>query len=266
MGRRAPGLVLILTAAVLAADDWESLGKEWHKSLARYDQALARAGSARARRRVAHPFGKYARRLRKYVREHANTPANAPALVEILRFTPSSDERHRIMVHLRENHLRSSYLIGAVDALTRIGDDEARRTLRDIAERHPDNVTRDAASRGLYELGYLHPGKYAPEVSGPAHAGGNVTLTAQRGKIVVLVFCTEEQETWRKERDLAEHWTGPPAVVLDVSRTWKHADAIARRWNASGRPRVWVIDQKGVISAKDVWGDALVARVKSLVK
>ena len=266
MTRRVAALLLVLVSVAGAAEDWARLGREWHLALARYDRALGRLRSDRARRSIAHPFRKFAKRLRAYVQDHANSPAAAPGFVELLRFTRDKNEQHRIMVHLRENHLRSPYLVGAIESLTRIADDEARRTLRDIATAHPDATVREGARQGLYEIGYLTVGRHAPEISGPAQAGGNYSLIGRRGKVIVLVFCSRDQETWREELSIAQRWKGPPTEILAVQLIWKEHEAIARRWNALERPRSYVIDAKGVIRAKDIWGDALVAEIARLVK
>jgi hypothetical protein len=258
--------LLLLQAALSAEERWVDLEREWHQALRSYE-----AASGRGR----HPFAKYHRRLIAFVKANANTPAAAPGLVELIRFTKDPDDQQWILVHLRENHLRSRHLGRAVDAIRKIGNEEALRTLEEFAQGSPYPEIRGRAQRAVYEHTHLGIGKVAPQIAGRDHDRRTFVLREYREKVVVLFFCASGSAGCRREIEglhrLGERYKARPLAILGVGpkedgwRSWSDGERIGRDWNALERPRIFLLDRKGRIRAKDLWGKQLAKEVERLL-
>jgi hypothetical protein len=258
--------VLLLQAALSAEERWADLEREWHQALRSH-----KAASGRGR----HPFVKFHSRLIAYVRANANTPAAAPGLVELIRHAKDPDEQQWILVHLRENHMRSRHLGRAVDAIRKIGNEEALRTLEEIAEGSPHPEIRGMAKRAVYEHKHLAVGKVAPQIAGRDHDRRTFVLREYRTKVVVLFFCASRRVGCRSEiaglRRLGDRHRGRPFAILSVGpreegwRSWADGERIARDWNALEQARIYILDRKGRIQAKDLWGKKLEKEVERLL-
>jgi RNA polymerase sigma factor (sigma-70 family) len=163
----------------------------------------------------------------------------------------------------------------------------------------PDRSTAPlgaSARMALNEIRLLAVGKTAPEIDGEDLDGKPLRLSAHRGKVVVLTFwatwCGPCRAMVPQERALLERHSGRPFVLLGINgdsdraklrawldenplpwRSWRDdRDAaerhgrIARAWNVSTWPTVYVLDPNGVIRYRDVFGKELDEAVETLLK
>jgi peroxiredoxin len=161
-------------------------------------------------------------------------------------------------------------------------------------KRHPDDERSlgDDARSALLEMRQLGVGKTAPEIKGEDIDGKPFQLSDYRGKIIVLVFCGHWcgpcRAMYPYERSLVKRMEGKPFALLGVNsdkdrdefkkvvdkeqltwRSWWDGGSahgpIARSWNVSAWPTVYVLDTKGVIRHKDVFDNELGEAVESLL-
>lgn len=146
----------------------------------------------------------------------------------------------------------------------------------------------EVAERDLRALRELAIGKPAPEIEGKDVDGRAMKLSDSRGKVVVLVFwgswCGPCMAQVPHERLLAERMRGRPFVLVGVNsdedrealkatigrekitwRSWfddgRAGGPIARRWNVSSWPTVYVLDPRGVIRARPGGYDAFLDKM-----
>jgi hypothetical protein len=250
-------MALVLLATAVAAEEWRPLWEQWRAALKRYEAAVARAPNEETRRRLKHPIEKFGPRLRTFAIDNAGYPRAAPALIELIRHTPDPEQQVWVMIQLRETHLRSKYLYRAAPALVRIGNAEALRTLREIAAGSPHERCAKAARLGVYELTTLAVGRPAPAPKGRGKDGRVFSLRSYRRQRVVLALGETGRGTELKRL------TG--VTVLGIGNDlpgWVDDVDFRRRFNAGKRPRIFVIDAKGVIEAKDPTPKQLAAMLR----
>jgi peroxiredoxin len=264
---------LLALAALAGADEiWDALEREWTAALVKYEAKLARTRSRKARARIPHPFAEYASRLHAEARRLANTPAALGPLLVLVNHSDDPEVRLWVMVQLRENHLRQEGLGDAVPGLVRDGSAEALRTLEEIAERSPILEVKASAKAGYRELTELMVGKEAPTTTARDEDGRPLGLHEQRGKAVLLLFVEDRKDPRVKQvRRLAETYADRPLVILGAGtlgeewRSWALPGSVRTRWNATDRPRTFVLDHRGVIRHKDLWGEELADAVQKSV-
>ncbi len=128
----------------------------------------------------------------------------------------------------------------------------------------------------------LAPGKPAPEIEGEDTAGQSFKLSDYRGKVVLLVFwaswCGPCRQQVPHELSLLKRLQDKPfalvgvnldhdekqmrAAISELGITWRNwrggnADRIKARYGIQAIPLVLVIDDKGIIRAKDVGGERI---------
>ena len=264
---------LLALAALAAADEvWGALEREWTTALVKYEAKVAKARTDKARAKIPHPFEKYAPRIHAEARRLANTPAALGPLVVLVNHSDDPEVRLWAMVQLRENHLRQNALEDAVPGLVRDGSAEALRTLEEIAELSPILEVRASAKAGCRELTELLVGKEAPTTTARDEDGRPLGLHEQRGKVVLLLFVEDRKDPRVKQvRSLAEAHAKQPFVVLGAGtlgeewRSWAQPGSVRTRWNGWERPRTFVLDHRGVILHKDLWGQELAKAVEKAV-
>jgi len=140
----------------------------------------------------------------------------------------------------------------------------------------------------LYEIENLIVGKKAPDIKGKDFEGRNLKLTDFRGKVIVLDFFSDDDDIspllYPYHRALAAHYNKEPFQLLGVSGdpiergrtavslnkvTWPciwdgPKGEIAARWNVTEFPRNFVLDHKGIIRYRDLYGDDLVQAIEVL--
>jgi peroxiredoxin len=136
---------------------------------------------------------------------------------------------------------------------------------------------------------WMQNGMQAPELSGNTVDGQPVLLSAERGKVVAVVFfadwCSICRGVYKTERELAKRMADKPFVLIGVDADDTAPvlrDAIRRErlefpivldsdkanvaaWGVTGLPTTYVIDKGGVIRAYDLRGDDFVEEVDALL-
>jgi RNA polymerase sigma factor (sigma-70 family) len=149
----------------------------------------------------------------------------------------------------------------------------------------------ELAERALFSLRHLVVGKAAPEIEGKDLDGKPLKLSDYQGKVVVLIFCGHWCGPCRAmnphKQELVKRHAGKPFALLEVNSDddpgeWKRvmkkegyawrcwADGgtegpIAKRWNISRWPTVYVLDAKGVIRHKELHDEPLSKAVDALL-
>jgi len=150
-----------------------------------------------------------------------------------------------------------------------------------LSPRARQTIGEYAAAR-VTRVHSLAPGKPAPEIEGEDTDGQSFKLSDYRGKVVLLVFWASWCGPCRKqvphELILSKRLQDKPFALLGVNLdhdeklmraaiselgiTWRNwrggkADRIKARYGIQVIPLVLVIDDKGMIRAKDVGGEAM---------
>jgi RNA polymerase sigma factor (sigma-70 family) len=147
----------------------------------------------------------------------------------------------------------------------------------------------EVAQRGLFALRNLAIGKTAPDIDGADLDGRKFRLSDYRGKVVLLVFCGYWCGPCREmnphKQALIRRYAGKPFAVLEVNSddpgewkrvmkkegyTWRcWADGkdgpIAKKWDVSRWPTIFVLDRKGVIRYKELPSEVFEKAVDALL-
>lgn len=169
---------------------------------------------------------------------------------------------------------------------------EAKTSFELAAKLDPDSELGELAKGYVYEIEHLQIGMTAPDFSTTTIGGKKVSLKALRGKVVLLDFWA----TWCGPclgeiphlKEAAKRFEGKPFEILGVSlddseelleatlahhqlagiHTWEEAgreNEVATLYNAQVLPTWYLIDAKGVIRAKDTFGETLIPAVEKLL-
>ena len=168
----------------------------------------------------------------------------------------------------------------------------------ELKEEHPDAAEEIDNSRFLVEN--LVVGKVAPNITGTDTEGNEFTLEEYRGRIVAVIFsgqwCGPCRGEYPYQRAMLDLYEDEDVALLGVNsdavldtivnakeregldyRTWwdghSQPDAdmvaaegpIATRWNVTGWPQIYVLDEDGVIRHTDKRGGSLIAAVDKLL-
>jgi len=170
---------------------------------------------------------------------------------------------------------------------------EAIKAFRRAVKLDPDSEQGALAKGYAYEIEHLQIGMVAPDFTTTTITGNKVSLKDLRGKVVLLDFwatwcgpCLGEIPHIKKA---VKHFEGKPFEILAVSlddmvemleatvkqrklpgvQTWEEdgrENEVANLYNAQVLPTWFLIDAKGVIRAKDTFGDSLIPAVEVLLK
>jgi RNA polymerase sigma factor (sigma-70 family) len=252
-----------------------------HLALSRAAEKLLRAGTDGAASREAK--AQACLRLARHLRWRART------LRQLMG--PAPDPFIVLSVKAAAGDVLKSAGPDAPDLL----DQEAEHLYERIAKEFADLPTAsetmgDDARRELFKLRDLAIGKPAPETEGLDVDGKPMKLSDFRGKVVVLTFSAgwSHGGKYPLERGLVERLKGVSFALLSVNVepdkqallnsikdgevTWRclwepgEDGPNRRRWRVREIPSVFVIDQRGIIRAKEDEGKALEAVVGKLIK
>jgi thiol-disulfide isomerase/thioredoxin len=174
------------------------------------------------------------------------------------------------------------------------------KDLKVLKEKHPDikaqnqKVVKDLIDGPIFELERLQVGSLAPDIEGEDFDGIKFNLSDYRGKVVMLDFwgqwCGPCRAMFPHQRQLIKQLVGKPFVLIGVNsdrrletavRTtnnenlvWRNfwcgpsgrMGPIAKKWNVSAWPTVYLIDAQGVIRYKEIFGPDIDQGIKRLLK
>jgi peroxiredoxin len=149
----------------------------------------------------------------------------------------------------------------------------------------------EKASKSLHALERLTIGAESPRIVGKDLAGRPLDLFQYRGRVVLVSFwftgcapCMHELPVHRK---LLEAYKGRPFALLSVCTDASLLDAqktatskgmdwpclfdgengpISREWNVLTSPTIYVLNQLGVIVAKNLYGEKLERKIAELMQ
>ena len=151
----------------------------------------------------------------------------------------------------------------------------------------------EMARRELFELNNLNVGDVAPDIVGSDLDGEPFKLSDYRGKVVMLDFwgqwCPPCRRMYPYERHIVQELSGLPFALIGVNSDtkletakdsvrderlpWRNfwngvdgtAGPIARQWNISEWPTVYLIDGDGVIRYKAALGEEIERGIETLM-
>ena len=149
----------------------------------------------------------------------------------------------------------------------------------------------DKATKSLHALEHLTIGSQAPTIAGRDLHDQPLDLQAYHGRVTVLTFwftgCGPCMGMVPQEQQLVKKYQGRPFALLsictDESRDMAQKTAtehkmdwpcwfdgsdgpIARNWNVLAWPTIYVLDERGVIVAKNLRGEALETKLAELME
>jgi peroxiredoxin len=149
----------------------------------------------------------------------------------------------------------------------------------------------DRAEPELDDLRRFGVGAEAPEIEGMDLDGQQIRLSDYRGQLVLLNFwgtwCGPCMAKLPEERKLVERMAGQPFALIGINSdkdvasvkrvaareniTWRSfrdggsQGPIARAWNVQHWPTLYLLDRKGIVRYRDVWGETLARAVDTLM-
>ncbi len=180
-------------------------------------------------------------------------------------------------------------------------EEEAIALFSEIEQMYPEQevipglTAAEFAKSSLFEIRNLRIGKVAPDISGEDLNGEAFKLSDYRGKVVLLSFwatwCGPCMAEIPHERKLVELYSERPFAIVGVNAdmdntelqralkqfgiSWRSFSCgsqgplgpIAKEWNVSRWPTVYLIDHTGVIRGKNLnlRGEALEAKLAELI-
>jgi thiol-disulfide isomerase/thioredoxin len=149
----------------------------------------------------------------------------------------------------------------------------------------------EKATKSLHALEHLTIGSSAPGIVGKDLHGRPLDLAAYRGRVTVLTFwftgCGPCMAMIPQEQRLVEKYQRHPFALLSICGDESLEQArktaaehkmdwpcwfdggngpIARDWNVLGWPSIYILDEKGVIVAKQLRGDSLDTKLAELLE
>ncbi len=156
--------------------------------------------------------------------------------------------------------------------------------------RHIDKL-RDKATKSLHALEHLTIGSAAPGIVGKDLHGRPLDLAAYRGRVVMLSFwftgCGPCMGMVPQEQRLVKKYDGSRFALLSICGDESIETAnktavehkmdwpcwfdgsngpIARNWNVLGWPTIYILNEQGVIVAKQLRGDPLDTKLAELLE
>ncbi len=204
----------------------------------------------------------------------------------------------RLETTLTHPKSRSAILLITAPSYAYNGDiEEARRRFEEVIQLNTDPFFVSQAKGQLYEIDALSVGQSAPDFSATTLDGERITLSALRGKIVLLAFwsttcgpckpeiphlqqlyqdldpalfqligITDDKDLEQLKQFLDEQDMAWPQIRQED--TWVDGDLqldeISKKYNIYFIPRSFVIDPMGRIAAKDLRGEELEEKVRQL--
>ena len=152
-----------------------------------------------------------------------------------------------------------------------------------------DSTIGDIVEPMLFEVEHLTVGKKSQDIKGKDVDGHSLKLTDFRGKVVVVDFFSDRSEIasilYKHNNTFLRMYQREPFQFLgisvdpiDIARTavnlkkvtwpciWDGPQGtITTHWNVSELPHNFVIDAKGVIRYRDLWGEDLMRTIEVLL-
>jgi len=168
----------------------------------------------------------------------------------------------------------------------------AKPAFEQVVLADPASPYSELSKSYVYEIDHLQPGMASLDFSAVALSGQQVALQDFRGKVVLLDFwaswCAPCLGELPHLKAAAERFADAPFVILGVSlddfremlestvqqqgvpgvQTWDESgreNKVAELYNAQVLPTWYLIDQKGIIRARDPFGEKLIPAVKALL-
>ncbi|CAL67017.1 TlpA disulfide reductase family protein [Christiangramia forsetii] len=173
---------------------------------------------------------------------------------------------------------------------------EVREMYAEVSDRIKETPMAQNLKEALEQSKAAEIGSKAPEFSGPTPDGGELALSESLGKVTIVDFwaawckpCRVENpnlvRTYNKYKDQGlniisvsldrpgqkERWL--KAIEEDKLEQWNHVsnlqfwnDPIAKKYKVTAIPAMFVLDENGVIVAKNLRGDALANKIGELIQ
>ncbi|WP_190808818.1 TlpA disulfide reductase family protein [Flagellimonas sp. S3867] len=190
------------------------------------------------------------------------------------------------------NALISAHILGNLMAQKVISEDEVKEIFESFTPEIKQSEPGERLKEQLDKLKTTQIGGVAPEFSAPTPDGGTLALSEVKGKVTLIDFwaawcrpCRMENpnivSVYNKYHDKglnvigvsldarAEDWK--KAIEADgldwnhISNLKRFQDPIAQLYNINAIPAAFLLDENGVIVAKDLRGPALEAKVAELL-
>jgi thiol-disulfide isomerase/thioredoxin len=246
---------------------------------------------------VAHLFDRFDR-IAKYYPKHEGTEEIVAMVPDVFRASGAATEWIGGLNAIAKASEKKSVQVAAFFAAGQLymqtdKIDDAKKSFQLAAKLDPDSESGEVAKGYVYEIEHLQIGMTAPDFTTTTLDGKKVSLKDLRGKVVLVDFWA----TWCGPclgeipylKEAAKHFDGKPFEILGVSlddfeemleatldhhklpgiHTWEEAgreNEVATLYNAQVLPTWYLIDAKGVIRAKDTFGEALIPAVEKLLK
>lgn len=217
-----------------------------------------------------------------YVRSDERDREEYKALLQKLKSELSHPKsRSAVLLRLAENNFRNKNF------------KLAKEQFSEVVQIKTDSFYVDKAEGYLYELENLNIGQPAPKFTGNTITGESFTLSNFQDKVVLMFFwatwcgpCKPEIPHIKNlhskyspkelrivgisfDRDSTKMKKFVEKKSMDWSQIWQPKSwqsEMAEKYNVVGIPRTFIIDQKGIIAAKDVRGKELEQKVEETIR